>query len=156
MALPDSDASWVHTLKRKSLREYSTADTYLGVGQADQSYYGGTTLSVFSPRSKKKLLGALPGAILDIEEPEVLLIEIKGGVTVPTHRDHNRSAAINWYIKTNGEYTLFGDSWYDAAPNNMYLMNAQIPHSVTSTGGNRAMVSFSFQSSFQQLASAVS
>lgn len=106
------------------------------------------------------LINQLPKAVLDIEIPQVFILRMDASkASLPTlaaHVDFNRSCGINIYIEANGERTHYYD-WdnetktltetesFVANSNDCWLMDTQVPHSVSLvTGKQRSMLTYSF------------
>jgi hypothetical protein len=106
------------------------------------------------------LIDQLPKKILDIEIPDIYIFNIeKSYARVPIiapHIDVERQCCINLYLCTSGEITSFYE-WdshkktlhspehFRAKENECWLLNSQVPHSVTmAQGKQRIMISFSF------------
>jgi hypothetical protein len=107
-----------------------------------------------------KLLEQLPKAVLDVEVPHVFIIQMDGAdaelPTLAAHVDPNRSCGINIYLQANGERTQYYD-WdsksktltetehFVAKQGECWLMNTQVPHSVSLIKNKqRSMLTFSF------------
>jgi hypothetical protein len=96
---------------------------------------------------KAKVLKYLPKELLDVEVPEVWVLNIKPAETTDTtmlapHVDKVRKCCINIYINTHGEKTTYYDykagelfeiGSFVAADGECWALDSDRPHSVTLT-----------------------
>jgi hypothetical protein len=107
-----------------------------------------------------QLLKQLPQAVLDVEVPQVFILQIEASdaqrPVLGAHVDFNRSCGINIYLEASGEITHYhrwdGDTKtleeeerFVAKAGDCWLMDTSVPHSVSlAPGKRRKMLTFSF------------
>jgi hypothetical protein len=109
-------------------------------------------------KDRYKILSVIPKTLIELEEPEVLLIHIPPcasdqGMFAP-HVDGFRVASINFYLDSSGEVTTFykynksklmSVASFCAKKGEWWLLNSASPHSVSlSKDKSRNLISISF------------
>lgn len=117
------------------------------------------TTSYLDDADKQKIIKQLPKKLLDIEIPEVWLLNITASsyqekAMLPPHTDGVRLCSINIYYETHGEKTAYYKyipgkeiievSSFIAQTGDCYLLNSSEPHSVEVIGKPRRSISISF------------
>jgi hypothetical protein len=120
----------------------------------------GLKILELSNETKLYYLNQLPEEILNIEKPEIFMIEIDCpdvlNPMVSPHVDYKRTCSLNLYTQTNGEKTSFYQwnkekqacievEFFFANDNECWLLNTSAVHSVALVPNTQRMgISFSF------------
>jgi hypothetical protein len=116
---------------------------------------------VIEGKAKEYVLSLLPKALLEIEMPEVLKLDMDAidspNPSLTAHIDYNRKCALNAYISVNGEINYYYE-WdrkesklnevgnFVAKTGDWWLLNTSLPHSVMLVPNKkRSLISVSFK-----------
>lgn len=156
------DMSYLADSEIAPLRDYGQVQRYGKdlPGDYVAQVAGGWAAKNKSVSNADCFIDQLPSALLEMERPYVIILELPafdtGNPVLPAHRDYNKTCGINVYLETHGEVTKFYH-WnradkksefveeFCAATGEIWAMNTDVPHSVVLVPNKpRSMLSFCF------------
>jgi hypothetical protein len=156
------DMSFLAEANITPLRDYARLQRYSkGLpGDYEKLFETGWCAKNKTVSNEERFIEQLPARLLQLERPYILFLELPAIDTpnpvLPAHRDYGKKTAVNVYIETAGEVTIFY-RWntetqksdfaeeFCASDNEIWLLNTDTPHSVTLKPNKaRKVLSFCF------------